>query len=274
MLWTAFLLQSRCYRVMMKVAKIECREMKCMEKKWINAQNVGQFAYVNNDVCARPVRGIMISFMGLGGSVMHLNEHPEVGVRWAERGIVYVMPYLNPWNWMNDQAVRMTDDIVAAVLEKVGVDQLPIVSTGGSMGGLCALVYTRYSRHAIAACVANCPVCDLPYHYTERSDLPRTLYSAYGDSMVNGDLVPAMEAHSPLHLARRGDMPRVPYTIFHCEQDKAVNKQRHSDELVPQLKKCAQSVSYYAVPDKGHCDLTAEMWEKFDQAVLNAVCRE
>lgn len=240
-------------------------------EKWINVQNVRQFAYVNDDICTRPVRGIMIHFMGLNGNLLYMNEHPEAGVKWAERGVVYIMPYLNPWNWMNDPAVRMTDDIVDSVLAKLGADTLPIVSTGGSMGGLCALVYTRYSRHGISACVANCPVCDLPYHYTERPDLPRTLYSAYGSSMTSGDLVPAMEAHSPLHLARKGDMPRVPYTIFHCEQDMSVNKQRHSDELVPHLQKCAQSISYYAVPDKGHCDLTLEMWEKFDQAVLCAI---
>ena len=150
----------------------------------------------------------------------------------------------------------------------LGQKDLPVVSTGGSMGGLSALLYARYSARRIAACVANCPVCDLPYHYTERPDLPRTLYSAYGTSDAE-TLEEALEQASPLHLAQKGDMPRIPYAIFHCCADEAVNKERHSDRLVEQLSRLAP-VRYYEVPDRGHCDLPEDMIERYERCVAEA----
>ena len=69
-------------------------------------------------------------------------------------------------------------------------------------------VYTRYAAVTPVACVANCPVCDLPYHYTERPDLPRTLYSAFGDS-DSETLGDAMKKASPYHLALKREMPKM-----------------------------------------------------------------
>ena len=56
------------------------------------------------------------------------------------------------------------------------------------MGGLCALVWPRYTKRRVVAVAANCPVCDLPFHYTERPDLPRTLRAAFGDVRVSDDV--------------------------------------------------------------------------------------
>ncbi|MBQ9951005.1 MAG: hypothetical protein IJO98_02555 [Clostridia bacterium] len=170
--------------------------------------------------------------------------------------MLFVVPYLNPWAWMNPQAVKTTDEIIEAVLEKCGLDDLPLVSAGGSMGGQQALVYARYAARTPVKCVVNCPVCDLPYHYTERPDLPRTLYSAYG-TMDADTLEAAMATASPLHLARKGEMPGIEYVVFHCEKDEAVNKQMHSDRLVDAMN--GYRIEYHAVPDRGHCDLTDDM---------------
>lgn len=225
-------------------------------KKVINAENVRMFAYVNDGICRRPIKGIAVDFMGLGGQ-SRFDEDTSVGKRMAEQGMLYVVPYLNPWAWMNPQAVRTTDEIVDAVLERCGVEDIPLVSAGGSMGGQQALIYARYAKRTPVACVVNCPVCDLPYHYTERPDLPRTLYSAFG--MEDAEtLEAAMEKASPLHLAKAGEMPKIDYVLFHCEEDEAVNKQMHSDRLVQAFGE-DYSVEYYAVPKRGHCDLTDEM---------------
>ena len=78
----------------------------------------------------------------------------------------------------------------------------------------------------------------------------------------------ALRANSPLHLADR--MPDIDYHIFHCEEDKAVNKQLHSDKFVEAMKK-NHRVSYYAVPERGHCDLTPEMRKLFEQLLETAV---
>ena len=235
-------------------------------KPVITKENVRSFAYVNDGVLQGPARGLAVEFKGLGGMEMYA-EDPFMGKRFGERGILYVIPYVNPWAWMNPFAVRETDEILGAVFERIG-KRVPVAACGGSMGGLSCLVYTRYAAQTPVACVANCPVCDLPYHYTERPDLPRTLYSAFGDA--DGEtLDAAMRKASPYHLALNRDMPKIPYTIFHCTADRAVNKEMHSDRFVAELAKFAP-VTYIPVPDRGHCDLGPEMHAKYEAAIENA----
>lgn len=198
-----------------------------------------------------PVKGIVLSFFGLGGQQM-FDEDPAVGKELAQEGIIYIIPYNNPWAWMNPQAVRYTDEIIDTIISHYSLaDNIPIVSSGGSMGGLSALVYTRYAKRTPAVCVANCPVCDLPYHYTERPDLPRTLYSAFFNSEAIS-IEKALESASPIHLA--DEMPDIPYYIFHCESDLAVNINKHSERFVTEMRK-KHNVSYFTVPGRGHCDL-------------------
>ena len=122
------------------------------------------------------------------------------------------------------------------------------------MGGLSALVYTAYAKITPVACVANCPVCDLPYHYTERDDLPRTLYSAF--STYEGSMDEALRSASPLHLVEK--MPDIPYVIYHCTADKAVNIEKHSTAFVDAMKMANKNVEFIKVEDRGHCDLSAE----------------
>ena len=236
-------------------------------KSVITAETLRSFAYLNDRVlCGRP-RGLVLDFMGLGGMTMHGEDTPR-GEMFGKAGVLYCVPYLDPWNWMNPFAVRETDEIRAAIEDLTGASGLPAVSSGGSMGGLACLVYTRYGKITPAVCAANCPVCDLPYHYTEREDLPRTLYAAFGASGEE-TLEDAMKKASPLHLAEAGEMPAIPYTVFHCTADRAVNKEKHSDRFVAALREYAP-VRYVPVEGRGHCDL-GPAWADFDQAILSAV---
>lgn len=236
-------------------------------EKIIKIKNLRSFAYCNNNICKKPIKGIVLSFFGLGGATM-FNEDTEEGCRFADKGILYVVPYQNPWAWMNRQTVNYTDEIIDVLFEEYNLpENLPIVSTGRSMGGLSAIVYTAYAKRTPVACVANCPVCDLPYHFTERPDLPRTLYSAFGT--YNCTMEEALRSASPLHLV--DNMPsKSNYYIFHCEEDRSVNKQRHSDRFVEKMQE-KHSISYYAVPGRGHCDLTEEMWEKYFECILRSI---
>lgn len=236
-------------------------------EKIITIQNLRSFAYCNNQICAKPIKGIVLSFFGLGGATMY-NEDTEEGYKFAEKGILYLVPYQNPWAWMNRQTVDYTDELVDTLFKEYNLpESLPIVSTGGSMGGLSALVYTAYANRTPVACVANCPVCDLPYHFAERPDLPRTLYSAFGT--YEGTMEDALCSASPLHLV--DNMPiKSNYYVFHCEEDKAVNKQKHSDRFVEKML-LKHKVEYYAVPERGHCDLTEEMCEKYNQCILKSI---
>lgn len=238
-------------------------------EKLINYGNLRSFAYVNDVVCQKPIKGIVISFFGLGGMAMYDNDIAE-GEFYAEKGILYVVPYNNPWAWMNKQAVAYTDEIIDVLIEKYELSKnIPIVSTGGSMGGQSALVYTAYSKRTPVSCVANCPVCDVVYHITERKDLPRTLYSSVFNE--SGTLEDALKSISPLHLIDK--MPKIRYHIFHCNEDKAVNIDAHSEKFVAEMKIRNYDLTYDVVAGRGHCELTLEMKRKFDEYVIKSFDR-
>lgn len=236
-------------------------------EKIITIDNLRNFAYCNNQICKKPVKGLVVSFYGLGCTTI-FPEDTEDGIRYAENGILYVIPYQNPWAWQNKQNVSYTDEILDTLFKEYNLpEDLPIVSEGRSMGGLSALVYMVYAKREPVACVANCPVCDLPFHFTERIDLPRTLYSAFYN--YDCSLQDALKSASPLDLIDR--MPvNAKYFIFHCIEDKAVNKQKHSDRFVEAMKeKC--DVTYHAVPDRGHCDLPDEIKMLYNKHITSSI---
>ena len=216
----------------------------------ITYETLRYFAYSSDRLVAGGIRGVILEFKGLNGCQM-AEEDPEWALRLAEKNIALVIPYLNPWNWMNRETVETTEEILRALREGRDLpESIPVVATGGSMGGLCALVYTRYAKVTPVACAVNCPVCDLPFHYTERPDLPHTLYSAFWHE--EGGLEAAMKAHSPLHLA--AEMPDIPYALFHCEEDRAVNIHSHSDRFVAAMRP-GHRIEYHTVPGRDHCQL-------------------
>ena len=234
--------------------------------KIITNENFRSFAYCNQKICVKPIKGIVVYFYGLGGQFL-FEEDTDEGKMYAQEGVLYLVPYQNPWAWMNRQTVDLTDELLDVLFSSLDLPETtPIVSTGKSMGGLSALVYTVYAKRTPAACVTNCPVCDLPFHFTERPDLPRTLYSAF--HTYEGSLNNALRSASPIHLIDK--LPDIPYSIFHCEEDLAVNKQIHSDRFVEQLQR-NHRVEYYHVPERGHCDLTADMWRKYHAAAIRAI---
>ncbi|MBE6613268.1 MAG: hypothetical protein E7632_12340 [Ruminococcaceae bacterium] len=234
-----------------------------MMNKIITYETLRQFCYSNDKLC-KEIRGIVICFAGLNCRDMY--EEHRTGTDMAKHGIVWVFPYNNPWCWMNEQAVAYTDELIDVLMAHYNLpDDLPIVAEGGSMGGMAALTYMVYAKRTPVACVANCPVCDLPYHFTERPDLPRTLYSAFWHE--NGAMEDILPRYSPLHLVDK--MPDADYTIFHCEEDKSVNKQLHSDKFVAAM--AHRRVEYIPVPGRGHGQLTDEMWERYYNTVKNAI---
>lgn len=236
-------------------------------EKVIDKKNIRDFAYVNDGCCVLPVKGVVIDFFGLGNTSMFGADTVEGGF-YGERGILYVVPYYNPWSWMNKQAVGFTDEIIDVLFDKYGLSKdTPIVASGESMGGQGALVYCVYSKRTPVACVVNCPVCDVAYHYTERPDLPRTMYSAIWQN--EGSLDAALKSISPRHLIDR--LPAIDYHIFHCAADSAVIISRHSDVFVRELSDRGLSVSYDVVPGRDHCDLGYSMKKKYAQYIVDAV---
>lgn len=235
-------------------------------KKIITYENLRNFAYSNDSCIKNKIRGIIISFAGLGGVPNLKNTDSGKALEFAELGIIYVVPYYNPWCWMNRQAVKYTDEIIDVLCDKYSLnpDTVKIVSSGSSMGGLAALVYCVYAKIQPCACVANCPVCDLPYHYTERVDLPRTLYSAFGE--YDCTMEEALKSASPIHLVEK--LPDIPYNIFHCEKDEAVNLEKHSRRLYEKMQNTHQ-ISLKTVPLRNHGDLSPEALVEYKKIIVS-----
>ncbi len=211
---------------------------------WTSAKEV---AWVGDEALVGPIRAVRLSFHGLGMNGTYTPGDDDR--RYGASGILTVFPYYGPWSWMNREARAMVDEVVDAVYAEYALpDATPLLLTGGSMGGGSALLYARYARHTPAGVYANCPVCDYTYHFTERPDLPRTFYHAYGH--YAGDWQAILQEHSPLHQAAA--MPDVPYFILHGDADTSVNKAAHSDRLVPALRARGLQVTYREVPGMGH----------------------
>ena len=233
----------------------------------ITYENIRSFAYVNDRVCKRPIRGIVLDFFGLGGQAMY-HEDTEAGKFYGEEGVLLVVPYNNPWAWMNRQAVAYTDEILDVLFASLHLpEDTPVVSSGGSMGGMSALVYTKNAKRTPVACVANCPVCDTVFHFTERVDLPRTLYSALWHE--EGTLEEVLRTVSPLHMVT--EMPRVAYHIFHCDGDTAVNIHSHSEKFVAAMGEAGHQITFRVAEGREHCDLPEEMHREYRQCCLDAI---
>lgn len=233
----------------------------------ITMENFRRFAYCNDEICRKPIRGLVLSFLGLGNCTMMEDQSPE-GIFFGEQGILYLLPYQNPWAWMNRQNIAFTETLLDLLFAHYALPaDLPIVSTGRSMGGQSALVYMAYAKRTPVACVVNCPVCDLVYHSTERPDVLRTVYSAF--SSYDGSLEEALQSASPIHLLDR--LPRTAsYTLYHCEQDQAVNKAMHTDRFVSAMAIDHQIVCH-SVPDRGHCDLPEDILAQYHRTAAQAI---
>jgi pimeloyl-ACP methyl ester carboxylesterase len=213
----------------------------------ITASLLEKFAWLSLEYVKPPVSAIVLRFPGLGATGMKSDPDPTE-LEWGQAGALAVVPYQDPWGWMNPATLHFVDDLVEAIRVHHHLGpEVPLISTGGSMGGYEALLYAIKSRHAVAACLAIFPVCDLPFHYTERVDLPRTMHHAFGNYE---NIEAALVEHSPLHQVKA--MPDIPYLIVHGEKDLAVKKSAHSDPMVAAMRQRRLQVDYVECPKLGH----------------------
>jgi len=214
----------------------------------MNRDKMRQVAWIGDEWVKGPIRGVVLSFHGLGAPGVKTQPSTEE-LGWAQAGGLVVFPYYGPWSWMNRQARSLVDETVDAVYATFKLSKrIPLISTGGSMGGCSALLYTRYAKRPVSACFANFPVCDTAFHFSERPDLPRTFHSAFVG--YKGTLKTLLAEHSP--LAQVPAMPDIPYLVVHGDKDTSVGKARHSDRFVAAMRRRKLNVEYIEVPGMGH----------------------
>jgi dipeptidyl aminopeptidase/acylaminoacyl peptidase len=216
----------------------------------MDRQTINQVAWVGDEYVQGPIRGVVLSFHGLG-QTYRKSEPATIELEWARRGGLVVFPYYGPWSWMNRQARAFVDELVDSVYSAYGVPAgAPLISTGGSMGGLSSLLYTRYAKRPVAGCLALCPVCDLKAHFSERPDLPPTIHHALRGYTEDRETLFA--EHSPTSQA--ANMPDIPYLVIHGDKDTAVSKAVHSDKFVAAMRAAGRRVEYMEESQMGHCN--------------------
>ena len=210
-------------------------------------------AFIADAFVAGKITGVIVNFHGLGDPGLRTVPNYAES-EWASAGGLVVMPYPGPWAWMNRQSRAMVDELIEAIYREYSLQpSTPLILTGGSMGGYCSLLFARYTRHRVAACMAIYPACDLKYHFSERPDLPRTIHHAFAG--CTEDMETLFKEHSTIEQAAA--MPRVPYLILQSDADKAVNKEAHADRMAAELKKHNHTVEYIVVPGMGHHEISA-----------------
>lgn len=85
-----------------------------MDKERNNKEWINQVAWVGEPYVKGPVRGVVLSFHGLGYAEMKA-QPSTVELGWAQAGRLVVFPYLGGWAWMNRQCRRFLDELVDAV---------------------------------------------------------------------------------------------------------------------------------------------------------------
>jgi pimeloyl-ACP methyl ester carboxylesterase len=229
----------------------------------MNASDLSSFAYVSEEYLPEGgARAVILDFPGLGGMAMRSSlDIPDV--KTAHKGALFVYPYVNPWNWMNDRTVKFADRILDIVIKKYKTGKkCPLAVRGGSMGGYSALAYSMFTKHKLSAVIASCPVTDLFFHRTERPDLPRTIHDAM-DSY--DDISAALKSRSPNYHPEK--LQDCAYFIMHGILDKAVGKAAHSDKLVRLMRKKGMDITYIEDERMAHCSpvsyQTLDALEKF-----------
>lgn len=227
---------------------------------YINRDTIRYYSKTNERFLQGQVRGICLEFPGLGGGSClggtdELGDYDtEFAIQAAEKGVLLAYVFTGPWSWMNPGAVRIADAVVDALIEKYALGDIPIVSSGGSMGGLGALIYAASSRHIISACAAVCPCCDALDRYSAADEFRKTFVSAVAGCNLP-DLSDALKLISPMH--RLDDMPSIPYLILNCCEDE-VFPDAQLEEYVFALRKRGHNVDYIRMEGMTHGQFTPE----------------
>ncbi len=231
-------------------------------KNIIDASTLTLFCNTNEAVLTLPVRGFILEFPGLGGgSCMGGNlDFSEYRYGYAEEmgreGILVAYAFSGPWSWMNPAAVRYCELLAEAIREKYHLSEdTPWVVTGGSMGGLGALIFSADAQRKPSACVAVCPCVDTLSCCELRPDFYRTVVSSVAG--VGESIEAAMKAVSPAY--RLDDMPRIPYFLVNdCADD--IIPASQMDAYVEKMRALGHEVDYDRLERCHHGEITPEAW--------------
>lgn len=220
--------------------------------KFINKDNISNYAFINTDALIYPIKAVCVDFHGYTDGTMMSKSEGKAKL-FGENGIAWVFPYYSVWAWMSKSSQEFNEQVLDAVYEKLQLpDTVPLIITGGSMGGLTALCYQVYGKRKAVACAANCPVTDMGVFFRDFPDVRRAILSAH--ILDERPLEDVCDAYSPVKLVDR--MPDIPYLLIFGEKDMKITE-RFMPEFVEKMKKTGHDVTCILQKDMSHCDINS-----------------
>lgn len=218
--------------------------------KYINKDNLCDYAFINEDTLVYPLRAICVCFHGYTDATMY-KESTETAKILGKAGIAWVFPYYSVWAWMSKSSREFNEQVIDAAYERLSADEsIPLIVSGGSMGGLTALNYLVYGKRSAIGCAVNCAVTDMEKIFSDRPDFRRAILSAHIEE--DGELAVVLRKYSPAALCDK--LPKIPYYFVYGESD-VYFTENHMPPLIEIMEK--ENFSYKLCVKKGmkHCDI-------------------
>ncbi len=206
----------------------------------------------NIDLINGEIKGITLYFTGLGHASQPMNDMVAAPIC-AESGILYILPFYNPWCWMNEKTVKYIDAIIDTAKELYNIkNDVPVGIYGGSMGGHNTFIYLTKSKHKIVAAATLCPCCNMEY---EMSYSTNTIFRSYFESAIEDtdNFKAYMHENSPVNMADK--LPKIPYLFAVGLKDTVLVPSMHSDLMIARMLENGHDVERIDYPEVAHCNL-------------------
>ena len=235
---------------------------------YITPSNLADFAFVNEDTLVGPLRGICVNFHGYTDATMY-TKSTDFAAMLGENGIAWVFPYYSVWAWMSSNSQSFIEQVLDATYEKLHADaHLPLIITGGSMGGLTALNYLVRGKRKATACALECPLADMHRFFMDRPNVRRAILNAHIEK--EGDLHEITKAYSPVYFADR--LPAIPYLAVYGEKDDYFTSVQ-MPLLVDTLDRHGLEHTVWVQPNMAHCAIGdhPDALSKYGDFIVSAV---
>ena len=183
--------------------------------KYINSENLSDYAFLNLDTLRYPVRAVCVNFHGYTDATI-FEKSNDVARVLGEAGILFVFPYYSVWAWMSRSSREFIEQVLDAAYDRLSLDEtVPLIVSGGSMGGLTALNYLIYGKRRAIGCALNCPVSDMKGIFDDKWDIRRAILSAH--ILEDAPLSDVLMRYSPVYFADK--LPKIPYFLIYGDKD-------------------------------------------------------
>ena len=212
-------------------------------------ENLSDFAFVNTDTLTGDIKGVVVNFHGYTDASM-FTKSGIYAESLGKKGIIYIFPYYSVWSWYSKSSMAFVEEVIDTVYAHFALpSDIPFMTTGGSMGGMVAMLYGVYGKRKICACACNCPVTDLVIRMRDHN-MVRAIYSAY--NLEDKPFEQCVREHSPIHMAEK--FARVPYKFVFGGADGCITPEQ-SVPFCEKMRECGHKFTSETVSEMVHCDI-------------------